>query len=76
MMQSQTNSVCIRCGKVRVLLRRWEEKPNGRGSPIIHEETVCPDKECQKIVDEKFQKMRDLREASENRKKSITISKN
>lgn len=74
--QSETYSVCVRCGKTRILLKTWKEKElNKRGAVIIHEQTVCPDKECQKIVDEKLQQMRDLRAASENRKKDIIIAR-
>jgi len=54
-------TVCIRCGKTRIFARRWKEKTD-RGTVIIHEETVCPDKECQKIVDQKFEEMRKKRE--------------
>lgn len=72
----QANSVCIRCGKTRIFLKSWKDKGESqKGAVIFHELTVCPDKECQKIVDEKFQKMRDLRAASEDRKKSINLAK-
>lgn len=74
--QNQVNSVCIRCGKTRVLLKTWSDRgENKRGALVTHEQTVCPDKECQKIVDEKFQKMRDLRMATENRRKNIVFAK-
>lgn len=36
----------------------WKEKTE-KGTDIIHEQTVCPDSECQKIVDEKFAQMRE-----------------
>lgn len=54
-------TVCIRCGKVRIFSRRWKEKVDGRGSVVTHEETVCPDPECQKLVDQHFSEMRDRR---------------
>ncbi|OGE05759.1 hypothetical protein A3F45_04105 [Candidatus Curtissbacteria bacterium RIFCSPHIGHO2_12_FULL_41_17] len=54
-------TVCIRCGKIRIFARRWKEKTE-KGSVIIHEETVCPDPDCQKIVEAKFEEMRKKRE--------------
>lgn len=60
-------TVCIRCGKVRVFSRRWKEKVDGKGSVVIHEETVCPDRVCQAIVDQKFAEMRDRRNGLEKK---------
>ncbi|MBI2598815.1 hypothetical protein HYW40_01155 [Candidatus Curtissbacteria bacterium] len=74
-MQRQANSICIRCGKVRVFSRKWKDKENGKGSTVTHEETICPDSECQKLVDEKFQEMKDRRALSEERKKTIVLSR-
>ncbi|MGE5042001.1 MAG: hypothetical protein ACM3IJ_03795 [Candidatus Levyibacteriota bacterium] len=51
---------CVRCGKQRVDGKTWKEKiENHFGvSFITHTETVCPDKECQKIVEEKMNQAR------------------
>lgn len=57
-----SETVCIRCGKVRVLFNRWEERV-ARGPVLIREETVCPDQECQKLVDKKFEDLRARKEA-------------
>lgn len=57
-----SETVCIRCGKVRILLHKWEEKA-ARGPVLIREETVCPDRECQKLVDKKFEDLRARKEA-------------
>lgn len=43
-------SLCTRCGKERIFKKQWEEKV-GQAPPITHVLTVCPDKECQKILD-------------------------
>ena len=51
-------TVCIRCGKTRILAQKWQEKSE-RGAVIVHERTVCPDKDCQKIVDDKFEALRE-----------------
>lgn len=76
MRQAQVFSECIRCGKTRIFTKRWKDRgENGKGPVAFHEESRCPDAECQKIVDGKFQEMKDRREASENRKKSIIIAR-
>ena len=40
---------CIQCGKERIDGKTWEEKSGI--SVITHMITVCPDPECQKLVD-------------------------
>lgn len=55
-MNNRWVNVCIRCGKERIHSKTWTEVVEtfyGK-SEILHEENVCPDKECQAIVDEKF----------------------
>ena len=74
-MAKQAESVCIRCGQTRIFFKTWKDKSEGKGSMITYTLSVCPDAECQKIVDEKFTKMREQREASEEKRKSIVISK-
>lgn len=68
-MDIQLESVCIRCGKTRIFKRRWREVLE-RGSAIIHTETVCPDKECQKIVEAEFEEKRQKRLLMESRKEA------
>jgi len=48
------NTPCVRCGKLRVEAKSWTEKVSG--SVIFYTQTVCPDSECQKIVEEEWQK--------------------
>lgn len=40
---------CIQCGKERIDGKSWEEKSGI--SVVTYTDTVCPDAECQKIVD-------------------------
>ncbi|OGE30539.1 hypothetical protein A3C59_05565 [Candidatus Daviesbacteria bacterium RIFCSPHIGHO2_02_FULL_36_13] len=40
---------CIQCGKERIDGKSWEEKAGI--SVVTYTDTVCPDSECQKIVD-------------------------
>ncbi len=74
-MQDHANSVCILCGRVRVFSRKWEDKENGRGTVITHEETKCPDAKCQKLVDEKFQAIRDHKAEIEERRQAAILEK-
>lgn len=53
----QENSPCVRCGKIRVVSKSWEEKVGT--SLVKYTLTICPDPECQKIVDEQLKKKRD-----------------
>lgn len=47
------NNPCIRCGKQRILAREWKETLITRTgeSVVTHTLTVCPDPECQAIID-------------------------
>lgn len=57
-MQVQVESSCIRCGKTRIIGKVWVEKSD-RGNPITHTQTICPDKDCQKMVDAEFEAKRE-----------------
>jgi hypothetical protein len=69
-MQRFAETVCIRCGKLRIFSRKWEDKTDGRGPLITHMESVCPDLECQKKVNEKFAEIKERRVLSEERRKN------
>ena len=55
---------CSRCGKQLIVSRTWEEKVQvyGGESTVIHTESVCPDVECQKVVDKERAKVREKME--------------
>ena len=69
-MFKQAETVCIRCGKLRVFYRQWKGKHEGKGTVITHRESICPDAECQKIVNEKFAAIRELREVTEEKRRN------
>jgi hypothetical protein len=48
-MDSISTTVCVRCGKQRIVLSVKEETIGT--SAIVTTETICPDPECQKKVD-------------------------
>lgn len=66
-------SPCIRCGKTRIIGKVWTEK-NEKGSPITHTETLCPDAECQKIVDADFAAKRERKLEMTNRNKKPVVA--
>jgi hypothetical protein len=53
----QYNSPCIRCGKERIVAKSWNETIGT--SVVTYTTTVCPDPECQKIVEKQLQKKKD-----------------
>ena len=74
-MQMQAETPCIRCGKLRVFYRKWNYKADGKGFLITHVESVCPDSECQKIVDAQFTAMREKRLLSQDKRKNIILAR-
>lgn len=67
-------NLCTRCGKERIESKSWEEEATAffGSTTIVHTEMVCPDAECQKIVEEKMDALRqrteDMRVEKEKRK--------
>ena len=56
-MKAQNSNPCTRCGKERIEGKKWKEEIATffGTSTIVHQDTVCPDAECQKIVEEKLE---------------------
>lgn len=55
------SNVCPRCGKQRVDGKTWSEGVGAFKVKVVM--TVCPDKDCQKIVDAQYQKDKNERDA-------------
>ena len=55
-MQTQVINPCVRCGKPRIDAKTWKEYVGK--SLVIFTNTVCPDRECQKIVDAQIEERR------------------
>ncbi len=56
-MKKTYSNPCIRCGKERIVLRSWKEKIGS--SVVTNTEMICPDPECQKIVNSENKKQQD-----------------
>lgn len=64
-MAKTVNNPCIRCGKERIVLRTWKEQTttfSGFVVEEVHSENICPDSECQEIVEKELQKQKDKRD--------------
>lgn len=58
---------CTRCGKERIIVRTWKETVGY--SVVTTRETACPDKACQKMVEQANKKQIDKQEASRLKRK-------
>lgn len=59
------NSPCIRCGKTRIVAKTW--KANG----VKFTQTVCPDKDCQKIINNEMARIKKKRLDAEEKRKNM-----
>lgn len=60
-MSKASSNPCTRCGKERVEARSWTESIDtyyGK-SEITYTETVCPDPDCQEVVEKKLEEQRE-----------------
>lgn len=57
------------------MFKKWTEKSETNGKITTSEIYVCPDAECQKIVDAKFAEIRAKRMESEIRKTNLKLAK-
>lgn len=65
MMNKQLTNPCTRCGKERILLKQWvEEIPTfaNKTQKVTRALNICPDAECQKVVDVELEVQRKKRE--------------
>lgn len=80
-MNGKTSNICTRCGRDRVESKSWTEQVDtffGK-STIVHTENVCPDPDCQKVVEEGLarqkQKTEELHQAREERMKKAKFAR-
>jgi hypothetical protein len=62
-MTNPAGNVCIRCGKVRVMAKTWKEQAGT--STLTCSSFVCPDADCQKIVEKQLAKRKEDKENNE-----------
>lgn len=61
-MNTNNTSVCIECGKPRIVVGTYEEKVGN--STVVYKETICSDPECQKKVEKTLAKELEKRQQS------------
>lgn len=61
-MITQDTSICIECGKKRIVVGTYEEKVGN--STVVYKETICADPECQKKVEKTLAKELEKRQQS------------
>jgi len=67
-------SPCTRCQKPRIISKTWTEtiETYSGKSVITHTETICPDPECQLVVDKQLTASRERNaQAKEDREKRM-----
>jgi len=65
-MQKPVKNNCYRCGKERIVSKVWKEKV---GNSIVETtEKVCPDKECQSMINREMKKLKTTRQDREQKK--------
>lgn len=70
-MPKTTDNVCIRCGSKRVSGKSWKEKtPAGI---VTHIPNICPNPDCQKVVDSQLAGIKNKRIALEEEKAQRSI---
>ncbi len=62
-MKNKISTVCVRCGKQRILLSKTEETVGT--SIVVTTEAICPDPECQEKVSKMLNEERERRMQSE-----------
>jgi len=56
-MTNKYTNPCTRCGKERIQSKKWKEKTvtfSGTTIVVTRTQNICPDPDCQKIVDKEL----------------------
>lgn len=67
---TRPDNPCTRCGKERIVSRVWEERITTFSGYITEtrSDNICPDKECQKLVEKELEVQREKRERIKQKK--------
>jgi len=71
-----SENLCSRCGKPRIVAKTWKEKVISYGtvSYVEYTEMVCPDKECQMLVEKQLKVQSDNRRRIEKNKQDRDLA--
>ncbi len=65
-MQKTYSSPCSRCGTERIVLKTWKEKLDA--NEVICTQKICPNPECQKMVDKEINTQKEKKDALAQKK--------
>lgn len=70
-------NICTNCGKNRVASKTWSETIElyGRKQKVTYSDFVCPDPECQKIVEKQLSDQKEKRAQVERNKEQEKIAR-
>jgi hypothetical protein len=72
----QSTNICQRCGQERITQKTWvEEKSAEISTPITYTKTICPDPECQAIVEAGLAKDKAARQERQRIKDNFTANR-
>jgi hypothetical protein len=78
-MKQTTDNPCFRCGKQRIISRTWTETIttfSGMQQKVTYSDAICPDAECQSLLDVELDKQKEKREKiTQDRQQRITDQK-
>ncbi len=69
---------CFRCGKERIVIKKWKETiitSSGTSQVVEYTDTACPDRECQKILDQQLLQQKEKRDQIRNKKDATAQEK-
>jgi hypothetical protein len=65
-MQKTYSSPCSRCGTERIVLKTWKEKLDA--NEVTCTQKICPNPECQKMVDREINSQKEKKDALAQKK--------
>ena len=78
-MNHVSSNPCTRCGKERILLRKWKEQVptlSGTFIEVTRSDNICPDPECQEKVQAELDKQKaNRKKVNDERKARIEASR-
>lgn len=78
-MKYKTDNPCFQCGKQRIISKTWTETIttfSGKLQKVTYTDAICPDAECQSLLDIELRKQKEKREKiAEQRKQRIEEQK-
>ncbi|MEN9328540.1 MAG: hypothetical protein RI947_1348 [Candidatus Parcubacteria bacterium] len=72
-MDKQYISLCSRCGSERIIFKQWTETVGM--SEIVCTQKICPNTECQSLVDKDIKQQKEKKDALERKRNERLVAK-